>query len=286
MTKTLKNIYSQSKTVISYEVFPPKNDANGEKEEKLFNELSKLAKYNPTLISVTYGAGGSNAIQSIEIVKRIKNEISIEPMPHFTCVSMGYKNISEYLNNLESLGVKNILALRGDLPNGDYFSDFKHASDLVKYIKSDHALSTAVAGYPEGHIDSKTMEDDLKWLKFKVSMGAEAIFSQMFFDNEKFFKFQQLCDDKGIDVPVIPGILPVTSFKQLEKMASLCKVTIPKKFSEKLEKNKDDADYIAKLGQEFAILQCKELTENKVRGIHFYTLNKAHAVSAILDEIC
>lgn len=285
MTKTLKEIYSQQKTVISYEIFPPKNDENKEKEEKLFNELRVLKEFAPNLISVTYGAGGSNANQSIEIVKRIKNELNIEPMPHFTCVSSCFENIRGYLNGLEALGVKNILALRGDIPQGAYFSDFEHASDLVEYIKSDHNLSIAVAGYPEGHIDSHSQQDDLKWLKYKVDKGAEVIFTQLFFENEKFFRFVEKCRKSGINIPIIPGILPVTSFKQLEKMTSLCRVTIPPEFFEKLAKYSEDKDYTRELGIEFATFQCKELVKNGVSGIHFYTLNKAYAVSKILKEI-
>ena len=285
MTKTLKEIYSQDKTVISYEIFPPKNDDNGEKEDRLFAELKILKKFSPSLVSVTYGAGGSNANQSVSIVKRLKNELNIEPMPHFTCVSMSFDNIRAYMTNLERLGVKNILALRGDIPEGSYFSDFPHASDLVSYIKSDHELSAAVAGYPEGHIDSVSAEEDLKWLKFKVDKGADVIFTQLFFDNGKFFKFLEQCEHIGIKIPVIPGILPVTSFKQLEKMTKLCRVTIPRNFLDKIEKHQDDSDYVRELGIEFAAAQCVELINSGVKGLHFYTLNKSRAVCGILSSI-
>ncbi len=285
MTKTLKEIYSQEKTVISYEIFPPKNDSDGEKENRLFEELKILKGFGPSLISVTYGAGGSTANQSFELVKRIKPDLKVAPMPHFTCVATGYGNIRAYMNNLEELGIKNILALRGDIPEGNYFSDFQHASDLIEYIKSDHKLSVAAAGYPEGHIDSPTIEEDLKWLKYKVDKGAEVIFTQLFFENEKFFRFLENCRKSGINIPIIPGILPVTSFKQLEKMTSLCRVTIPPKFLEKLAKHSEDKDYTRELGIEFAAIQCEELVKNGVSGIHFYTLNKAYAVSKILKEI-
>lgn len=285
MTKTLKEIYSQDKTVISYEIFPPKDDENGEKEDKLFNELKILKNFNPALVSVTYGAGGSNANQSVGIVKRLKTELNIEPMPHFTCVSSSFANIRSYMTNLEQLGVKNVLALRGDIPEGAYFSDFRHASDLVSYIKSDHKLSAAVAGYPEGHIDSSSLEEDLKWLKFKVDKGADVIFTQLFFDNSKFFRFLELCAKIGIAIPIIPGILPVTSFNQLEKMTNLCRVTVPAKFLEKIEKYKDDSASVREIGVEFAAAQCQELINAGVKGIHFYTLNKSAAVSGILGSI-
>lgn len=296
MTKTLKEIYSKPEIkgnrffsekvpVISYEVFPPKNDKDGMKLGKLLKELAILKKHDPALVSVTYGAGGSNQNQSLEIIERIKNESDITPMPHFTCVSTSRENISGYLNNIEKLGIKNILALRGDVPEGAFCHDFEHASDLVEYINGEHKLSVSVAGYPEGHIESDSLENDLKWLKFKVGKGADVIYTQLFFDNTKFFSFRELCDEKGIFVPIIPGILPVTSCSQLQKMASLCKVTIPSTFIERLEKHSDDSDYTKKLGIDFATYQCRQLIDEGVDGLHFYTLNKSYAVSEILDNI-
>ncbi len=293
---TLKEIYAKEEytgnmffseriPVISYEVFPPKNDEDGKKTDKLIEELKILKKYKPSLVSVTYGAGGSNQNQSLDIVERIKDELCITPMPHFTCVSTTRENIKEYLDKIESMGIKNILALRGDIPEGAFCQDFLYASDLIDYIKSEHNLSVAVAGYPEGHMEAKSIEDDIRCLKYKVDKGADVIYTQLFFDNNKYFGFVELCRDEGITVPIIPGILPVTNHAQLEKMASLCKVTIPKTFIEKLESHKDDLDYTQKLGIDFAAYQCRQLIDAEVPGLHFYTLNKSFAVSEILENI-
>lgn len=285
----LKDIYNNNNrngAVISYEVFPPKDDTDGHKQEKLMCELTQLKQYNPALVSVTYGAGGSTRGKSEEIVCRVKNELKITPMPHFTCVSTSREVIKTYLRAMESAGVKNILALRGDLPkDGTCCHDFLHASDLIEFIKKESRLSVAAAGYPEGHMEAESLEKDIEYLKLKVDKGAEVIYTQLFFDNNKYFNFVEQCSAVGINVPIIPGILPVVSYSQLSKMTSLCKVTIPKNFMNKIEKHRDDNDYIKSCGIEFAINQCSELIENDVAGIHFYTLNKASAVEQILKNI-
>lgn len=283
----LKEIYSNpNKPVISYEVFPPKEDTDGEKIEALFVELNKLKNYNPSLISVTYGAGGSNQNESVEIIKRIKNNLHITPMPHFTCVSTGEKDIKKYLATLDNLGIENILALRGDIPaDGNICRDFRYASELVAYIKKVSSLSIAVAGYPEGHKDAISLKDDVEFLKQKVELGADVIYTQLFFDNSFFFSFVEKCALTGISVPVIPGILPVTGYKQLEKMAQMCKVKIPAKMAETLQKHSEDKDYIKQYGIEYASKQCEELLSNGVKGLHFYTLNKAYSVSGILSNL-
>ncbi len=283
----LKDIYNQKKTpVISYEVFPPKDDTDGQKLENLFEELTKLLVFKPSLISVTYGAGGSNRNESVEIIKRIKEELKVTPMPHFTCVSTSTKNISEYLKTIESFEVKNILALRGDMPKeGNVCHDFKHADELVQYIKDNTNLSVAIAGYPEGHKECESFEKDLYYLKQKADKGADVIYTQMFFNTEHYFSFVEKCRKLKITQPIIPGILPVSSYNQILKMADMCKVEIPSKMKETLEKHQEDKDYTKKYGIEYASQQCNELLKNDVKGLHFYTLNKSHAVSEILKNI-
>lgn len=283
----LKDIYNQDKTpVISYEVFPPKDDTDGKKLENLFEELNKLLVFKPSLISVTYGAGGSNRNESVEIIKRIKEELKITPMPHFTCVSTSTKNIREYLKTLESFDIENILALRGDMPqDGNVCHDFKHADELVQYIKDNTNLSVAIAGYPEGHKECESFEKDMLYLKQKADKGADVIYTQMFFNTEHYFSFVEKCLKLGINQTVIPGILPVSSYNQILKMADMCKVEIPSKMREILEKHQDDKDYTKKYGIEYASLQCQKLLQNGAKGLHFYTLNKAHAVSEILQNI-
>lgn len=284
----LKKIYSENynKPIISYEVFPPKEDVDNEKLNNLFNELKVLKKHNPALISVTYGAGGSNRNETIQIIKRIKDELDITPMPHFTCVSTDKANIKKYLNEIESLGIKNILALRGDIPTqGQIQDDFKHASELVEYIKSESSLSIAVAGYPEGHPESESIEKDLENLKIKVENGADIIITQLFFNNDCFLDFVDRCRKLGIDIPIIPGIMPITSYKSLQKMISLCNVDIPPKLAEIAEKHQNDNEYILKLGIDYTTKQCENLINNGIKGLHFYTLNKSNATSKILENL-
>lgn len=285
----LKELYSKNtdnKPVISYEVFPPKNDVDGTKLECLFSELDDLKKYNPSLISVTYGAGGSNQSQSIEIIERIKNVLDVTPMPHFTCVSTSLGNIKSYIDNIVSLGVENILALRGDLPeNGRTFDDFRHASDLVSYIKENTDLSVAVAGYPEVHKEALSEEKDLEYLKYKTNLGADVIYTQLFFNNEHYYRFVEKCRKLGINAHIIPGILPIISFEQLWKMIGLSQVDVPKKLFNDLEKHKEDKLYVKQYGIDYASQQCDELMAFGVDGIHFYTLNKAYSVSHILDNL-
>ncbi len=283
----LKKIYEQTEIVISFEVFPPKDDANGEKLEKLMSELEVLRRYHPSLVSVTYGAGGSTRGKSEEIVCRVKNELKITPMPHFTCVSTSRETIKNYLQAMETAGVENILALRGDLPkDGTICHDFLHASDLIEFIKQESSLSVAAAGYPEGHAEADSLQKDIEYLKLKTDKGADVIYTQLFFENEKYFQFVEKCTHAGISVPIVPGILPVTGYKQLAKMTSLCRVSIPEKFLSALEKHKDDSDYVKKCGIDFAMNQCRELIESGLPGLHFYTLNKSFAVSEIIESVC
>ena len=287
-TKGQGSSFSHQKTpVISFEIFPPKNDEDGDKLEKLLNHLKILKKYNPAFISLTYGAGGTTQNVSLNIIKRIQQELKTEVMPHFTCVGASINFVEKYLEDINSLNIKNILALRGDLPEGmDMKSfDFKYANELVTFIKNKTDLSIGVAGYPEGHIECNDLEKDLKNLKKKVDAGSDAIYTQMFFDNDKFFSFLQLARDKGINVPVIPGILPIKSFPQLEKMLSMAKVNVPKNLMDQLEKYKDNDEDIEKIGIEFASYQCRQLIDSGIEGLHFYTLNTSHSVSKILDNL-
>lgn len=288
----LKEIYSGQegfgqKPVISFEIFPPKYDEDGTKLNKLISHLEVLKKYNPAFISLTYGAGGTTQNSSLNIIKRIQSELDLTVMPHFTCVNNTKGKVKQYLDEIESLGIKNILALRGDIPKEikqENF-DFKYANELVKFIKSQTNLSISVAGYPEGHMECEDTAKDLKNLKLKVDEGADAIYTQMFFDNNKYFEFLQSARNIEIDIPIIPGILTITSYPQLEKMLTMAKVTVPKKLMDKLEKYKDCNDDIKKIGVEFASNQCRELIDADIHGLHFFTLNTSSSVSMILDNL-
>lgn len=280
-------VFAHKKTIISFEIFPPKDDEDGLKLEKLLKHLDVLKKYNPAFISLTYGAGGTTQNSSLDIIKIIKNELNLAVMPHFTCVGSSKNQVKTYLQEIQNLNIKNILALRGDIPHGmeQKCFDFCYANELVEFIKSETDLSIAVAGYPEGHIDCKDLQLDLVNLKRKVDAGAEVIYTQMFFDNDKFFSFIERVKNLGIEVPVIPGILPIMSYNQLEKMLSMAKVTVPKNLMAKIEKYKENPEDIKKLGIEFASSQCQQLLEASVEGLHFFTLNTSNTSSQILDNL-
>ena len=264
---------------ISFEIFPPKSGDISE----LFEELRILKKYNPVLVSLTYGASGGLNRFSYEDLKSIR-DLEFNLMPHFTCVSMLKDEIEKHIVSVENLGIENILALRGDIP--DYINphelDFSYANELVEFIQAKTTLSIGVAGYPEGHIESKNLKEDIKYLKKKVEAGASAIFTQLFFENDKYYRYVDTVKNAGINCPIIAGIMPVRSLKQIEKMTSMARITVPKKFVQNLEKFPNDTKQI---GTEFAIEQCQNLIENGVTSLHFFTLNHSDQISEILDNI-
>lgn len=280
----LNEIYNTDKTVISFEVFPPDTD---EQIIKLFNETEILKQYNPQFISLTCGAAGKNSDNSKKVLLNLKNRFQIDVMPHFTCICSKKEFIDQNLEFIKSLGTENVLALRGDIPKDkiNICNDFCHADELVKYLKLKTDFSIAVAGYPEGHIESISFEDDIKNLKLKIDAGADAIITQMFFDNNKFYRFVEMAQKAGINVPIVAGIMPVISLKQLQRMISLAKITIPEKLLRKIEKHDDDKNYIKNIGIEFAAEQCRELKDNGIKGLHFFTLNLSYSTAKILNNI-
>lgn len=274
----LREIYNTDKTAISFEVFPPK-----ENSEKLLEEIKVLKHHNPAFISLTYGAGG-NENKSFELLTQIK-DTGINTMPHFTCISTTKENIEKNINKLINLKIENILALRGDIPENKELQkhDFNYASDLVEFIKHKTNLSIGVAGYPEGHIESPDLDTDINYLKAKVDKGADAIFTQLFFDNNNFYKFIDKTEKAGINIPIIPGIMPIISEKQVEKMVKLANITVPKNVQENISELKDKD--LIEFGIEYATSQCEDLIKNGIKGLHFYTLNKSYSTNQILNNI-
>jgi methylenetetrahydrofolate reductase (NADPH) len=288
----LKEIYNSQKPVISYEIFPPK----GQPEEMpgkisaLMQELNELAAFDPSFISVTYGAGGSTRDKTLELVLKIKNELNIKPLPHFTCVGTEKDEILHYLKEVQDSGIEDIFALRGDPPQGqEKFikpeNGFGYANELVKFIRMNSTLGIAVAGYPEGHLECESLEKDLFNLKQKVEAGADIVVTQLFYNNALFFDFVDKARNIGINVPIVPGILPITNFSQVERMTSMCGCTIPDELFSKLKRYQDDNNSIKAIGLEYATQQCSDLISNNVPGIHFYTLNKAFAVKSVLQNL-
>lgn len=274
----LSEIYTTNETVISYEVFPPKSEP-----ENLLKEIQILVKHNSAFISLTYGAGGGEN-KSFSLMKSIKDS-NINIMPHFTCITSTKGNIEENMKKLTQLGIENILALRGDIPQDKSLMkhDFHYANELVNFIKEKTELSIGVAGYPEGHIESPDLKTDIENLKKKVNAGADAIFTQLFFENGFFFDYVNRVRDAKITIPVIAGIMPVISEKQVNKMISMANISIPKKLKNGLEKYKDKD--LLEFGIDFATEQCINLINNNVKGLHFYTLNKSHSTNEILNNL-
>ncbi|MBQ8458539.1 methylenetetrahydrofolate reductase [bacterium] len=276
----LSEIYQNTnKYNISFEIFPPKNGDIS----KLFDELRILKKYNPALVSLTYGANGSTRNFSIELLQMIL-DLELNPMPHFTCVCTTRELIEHYIVQIENMGIENILALRGDKSGDENLCslDFQYANELVDFIHQKTTLSIGVGGYPQGHPQAVSLEKDIENLKRKVDAGASAIFTQLFFENDKFYKYVEHVRKAGIDIPIIAGIMPVRSLEQAQKMVEMTRVQIPQTLQEKLEKYPNDSK---KFGIDYAIEQCQNLISNNVSGLHFYTLNKSDMVSEILDRI-
>jgi len=285
----ISEILKQVNTSISFEFFPPKSE---EGEKQLFNAIKELEKLNPTFVSVTYGAGGSTRDRTRKIVKKIHEETSLTVMAHLTCIGHTKKELLEILKDYKSIGIQNILALRGDIPvnQGDFIfpeDGCKYANELVKLIRENFKdwFSIGVAAYPEGHPESPNLERDIYYFKSKVNAGADFAITQMFFDNRYFYDYLELCKKEGIDIPIIPGIMPITNFKQIRKFALMCGATIPENLVKKLEKVQDNNEEVEKVGIEFAVKQCEDLLKNGVKGLHFYTLNKSKATIEIYNQI-
>ncbi|MBI5186168.1 MAG: methylenetetrahydrofolate reductase [NAD(P)H] [Nitrospinae bacterium] len=274
--------------LFSFEFFPPK-DEDG--MAALYRTISDLKELNPSFVSVTYGAGGSTREKTLDLVIRIKHEIGLEPMSHLTCVGSTGSFIREILERIQADGIENVLALRGDPPKGETGfqkpdGGFGYAYELVWEIKKNHDnFCIGVAGYPEKHPESPTLEEDIRYLKLKVDSGADFIVTQLFFNNNAFFEFLERAEKSGIHVPIIPGIMPITNFNQIRKFTEICGAAMPKKLVEDLEKIKNNPEDVQKYGTEYAINQCRELLDKGVKGIHFYTLNKSKATMEIFREI-
>lgn len=288
----LREIYNNKKPVISYEIFPPKGEGEEltAKISALLNELKELVEFNPSFISVTYGAGGSTRERTFELVLKIRDMLGVTTLPHFTCVGASKDEILVSLKEIQALNIKNILALRGDPPKGqENFvrpkDGFGYANELVEFIRANVDLGVAVAGYPEGHQEAESLEKDILNLKRKVDAGADVIITQLFFDNKYYYDFVEKTRNVGINIPIVPGILPVSSLNQLQKVTSLCKCTLPAELVNGLKERENNPEAMKEFGLDFAIRQCRDLIQNNVPGIHFYTLNKAFATKKVLEAL-
>ena len=282
-----KDFYKKGSLPISFEIFPPKDEVG---IAPLFEALKDLSEFNPAFISVTYGAGGSTQGWTRDLAIKIQNELGLNAAFHFTCVGSNRDQIKTYVQNLKAEGLNLVVALRGDPPAGEKNfvpakDGFRYASELVGYLRSIDGFSMAVAGYPEGHIECKSKEEDLKHLKEKVDAGADIVITQLFFDNKDYFDFVGRARKIGIKVPIIPGIMPVLSTAQIKRISTLSGAKIPNPLLQKLEACKEDKDAMREVGVEWALNQCLELKNHGVPGIHFYILNKSASTRKILESL-
>ncbi len=284
------DLIAQKTPFVSLEFYPPK-----EREQwgAFFVEAEKLRAVDPLFVSVTYGAGGGTQDNTLEIAARLKNETGFEPLVHLTTVGATEERIATFLRDLKTSGIENILALRGDPPRGmcDFKPDnerFQHASDLVSFMRAGFPeFCVGVAGYPQPHPQSPTVAEDLAWTKFKIEQGAQFIVTQLFFDVRQYVDFVERLKAMGVDVPVIPGILPIMSLGSIRFILSLCGASIPGKFYLELEEadKKGGAAAVSEIGLRFAIDQCRQLLDAGAPGVHLYTLNKADACLHIAGEL-
>ncbi len=280
----IADLYEKNKTVLSFEIFPPKKDSE---LKNIDATLEILCEQKPDFISVTFGAGGSsNCNRTIELAKKIKYDYKVEPVVHLTCLSYDRGEIDEFSKLLKAEGIENILALRGDRnPNIPEKSDFSHASDLVGYLKETADFCIAGACYPECHPESENRVSEMKNLKRKVDAGAQVLLSQLFFDNECFYRFEEDCRIAGIDVPVIPGIMPVINAAQIKRMVTMCGASFPTRFQKIIHKFEGKKEALFDAGMSYALSQIIELLTNNVQGIHLYTMNNPVVAGRICQGI-
>ena len=282
-----KIIASSEEPVFSFEFFPPKTD---EGERNLHATLQELRALEPDYVSVTYGAGGSTRDRTVEITKHIKDEHGLEAMAHLSCVGTTDAELRTILDEIRDAGIDNVLALRGDPPRGE--TEWKptpgglhYSTELAALIRDNYDFCIGAACFPEVHPEAPDLAHDLKFLKEKIAAGATFLITQLFFDNALYYDFVARARAIGIEVPIIPGILPITTYKQLERVTSICGATIPDHVLTDLHQRRASDEAVAEFGVAYATMQCADLLANGAPGIHFYTLNRSPATRAILSSL-
>ena len=273
--------------VFSFEFFPPKTD---EGELNLERALQELKPLDPDYVSVTYGAGGSTREKTIDLVSRIKVDFGLEAMAHLTCVNATTDELRRTLDQMRDAGVDNVLALRGDPPRGQERwtktdGGLEYSRELVELLREDYDFAIGGAAFPETHIHASSPEDDLQFLKAKVDAGVQFLITQMFFDNRYYFDFVDRARAAGIDVPIVPGVMPILSLDGIKRMTELSAAHLPEGLREQLEARRGNDEAVAELGVAYATLQCADLLRGGAPGIHFITLNRSPATRAILSAL-
>ena len=285
---TIRDAYGPNRFGLSFELFPPKT---AEGMTSLFQHVDELVKFDPSYITCTFGAGGSTQDRTLEVIAGVRDRYQLPVATHLTCVGLTEPQIGDYLRRALDRGVENVVALRGDPPKGETSftpvdGGFCYANELVGFIRRDFPqMGIAVGGYPEKHQEAPTLEIDLENLKRKVDAGADAIITQLFYNNDDYFRFRDRCREMGIEIPIVPGLLPVTNLAQIQRIASLCGAQLPERFVSALEAQSDDPQGQFEVGVEFAIQQAVGLLEGEIPGIHFYVLNKSEATRRVLKAL-
>jgi len=279
----ISELFGQSRPVISFEFFPPRSEAG---YTSLFRTLQELATLNPAYVSVTWGAGGSTRRKTVELVERIQREIGLSAMAHLTCVGSSRSDLATTLDALEQAGIENVLALGGDRPSGYEPPEdaLEHANQLAAFIHERWTFCLGGACYPEVHPRAESAESDLDHLAAKVDAGISFLITQLFFDNDDYFRFVERVRGRGIRVPIVPGIMPAVSSASVKRMAELSGARIPAALAQLLDTSASD-EQTQKIGVEWATAQCQELLRSGVPGIHFYTLNRSPATRQIWSQL-
>ena len=288
MTMRFRDLLAEHATVFSFEFFPVKSD---EAAKRIFARAEELGRLKPSFVSVTYGAGGSTRERTRDLVVRLREQLGLNAVPHLTCVDHTRQDLIDILQSYHDHHVQNIVAIRGDAPHGQgryqpLPDGLGHGNELVELIKTRFAdLGVAVAGYPEGHPETVSKLDDLENLKRKVEAGADCVITQLFFDNRDFYDFRDRCELIGIKVPIIAGIMPISSWRGIQRMSALCGARIPAPLMRQLERAGENNEIVEEIGTRWATEQCRDLLDNGVRGIHFYTLNRSEATLSIYRRL-
>ncbi|NLK73395.1 MAG: methylenetetrahydrofolate reductase [NAD(P)H] [Clostridiales bacterium] len=272
------------KRVLSFEIFPPKRT---DSVDKIYDMVSAMKELNPDFISVTYGAGGSESNAELyNIASAVKNDYGIESVAHLPCINLTKMEVRKMLDDFKNSGIENILALRGDLnPDITPQNDFRHASDLISFIKESGDYNIIAACYPEGHIECQNIVEDIRNLKCKVDAGASQLITQLFFDNNYFYSFREKAAIANINVPIEAGIMPVTNKKQIERIVALCGVDLPKKFLSVMNRYENNPEALRDAGIAYAVDQIVDLIVQGVEGIHLYTMNNPYVAHRIYNSI-
>jgi len=285
---TIAKAYQGGRFGLSFELFPPKTPAG---ESELFHHVARLVEFAPDYVTCTYGAGGSTRDKTLDIVERVQRDFGCAVASHLTCVGSTVDELRCYLRESQQRGIGNIVALRGDPPQGEtkfqaVAGGLSYANELVSLIRGEFTgFGIAVAGYPETHREAASPEADLANLKRKVDAGADVVITQLFYDNDDFWRFREQCQHAGIRIPIVPGILPVTNLAQIQRITSLCGARLPRDFQAALERSASSPEGQFAVGVEFATRQVEALLGGGLAGLHFYVLNKSPATSAVLQSV-